>query len=600
MQGRFSLLPLLLACVLIGSTATARAAATTVTITPSANPAQIGQSETITFTVTNNGGPPLTGTLAYGIGGFTRLVSVNGTNGIIVLRRVSQSGPPRTETYRARYQDDPNNSPSPVATLSLVIVEAGGPASKIAFGSSANPTFIGQVTTYTAAVLGSITFPPTGTVSFNFGDGSAVAVQPLATTGVATAIHAYTTAGSYAVTATYSGDSNNPAVTAPTVGQVVSDSGSSSALTFVPMSPCRLLDTRNAAGPFGAPAIANGATRSFAVPQGACNIPAAAAAYSVNVTVVPLGPLNYLTVWPTGAPQPAVSLLNSNDGRIKANAAIVPAGTGGAISMFVNGSAATDVIVDINGYFIPSAPTGLAFFPLTPCRVVDTRTPAAPLAGPSLSAGQTRDFPVQSGRCHIPASAQAYSFSAIGISPAGTGYLQFWPTGQAQPTTSTLTLRPGMPIANAAIVQAGAGGSISAYASSNTDVVIDVNGYFGPAAVGGVYLHTVPPCRAIDTRNNYFPPFPGTYTVSIQGGPCAPPDSATAYVLNATVVPLAPVQFLTLWPSIRAQPEASTLNATDGVTTSNMAIVPTENGAIDAYSPDSTHLLLDLSGYFAP
>ena len=43
-----------------------------------------------------------------------------------------------------------------------------------------------------------------------------------------------------------------------------------------------------------------------------------------------------------------------------------------------------------------------------------------------------------------------------------------------------------------------------------------------------------------------------------------------------------------------------TLNAGDGAVTSNMAIVPTTNGSVSAFATDSTHLLLDISAYFAP
>jgi len=44
----------------------------------------------------------------------------------------------------------------------------------------------------------------------------------------------------------------------------------------------------------------------------------------------------------------------------------------------------------------------------------------------------------------------------------------------------------------------------------------------------------------------------------------------------------------------------STLNAIDGVVTSNMAVVPTNNGSIDAYASQMTQLVLDISSYFAP
>src|SRR5512143_1314289 len=101
-------------------------------------------------------------------------------------------------------------------------------------------------------------------------------------------------------------------------------------LRFIATTPCRVADTRNATGPFGGPSIAAGSARDFAIPSSACGIPSTAAAYALNVTVVPQGKLGFLTVWPSGQAQPLVSLLNSTDGRIKANAAIMAAGVAGA------------------------------------------------------------------------------------------------------------------------------------------------------------------------------------------------------------------------------------------------------------------------------
>ena len=127
--------------------------------------------------------------------------------------------------------------------------------------------------------------------------------------------------------------------------------GGTGALNFYPVTPCRVADTRNAAGPFGGPEMAAGSTRSFAIPASSCFVPSTAAAYSVNITVVPDAALGYLTAWPAGAAQPYVSTLNSWDGSVVANAAIIPAGTGAAIGIFVSNS--THVILDINGYFAP-------------------------------------------------------------------------------------------------------------------------------------------------------------------------------------------------------------------------------------------------------
>ena len=82
-----------------------------------------------------------------------------------------------------------------------------------------------------------------------------------------------------------------------------------------------------------------------------CGASSLAQAYVFNASVVPVGGLGYLTLWPDGATKPLVSTLNSWDGTVVANAAIVPAGTGGAIDVYVTNP--THVILDINGYFAP-------------------------------------------------------------------------------------------------------------------------------------------------------------------------------------------------------------------------------------------------------
>lgn len=268
---------------------------------------------------------------------------------------------------------------------------------------------------------------------------------------------------------------------------------------FVPVTPCRIADTRNASGPFGGPALASQSSRSFVIPSSSCGIPSTAAAYSLNVTVVPSGSLGYITIWPTGQAQPVVSTMNSLDGRIKSNAAIVPAGTGGAVSVFATD--ATNVILDINGYFVPVTTAGaLNYYPVTPCRVADTRNSTGSLGGPSLAGNQTRSIPVLSSTCGIPSSAQAYSLNFTAIPQGALGYLSVWPAGQSQPLVSTLNAPTGTLTANAAIVPAGSGGAIDLFVTNTTNMVIDVNGYFAPAGTGGLSLYTLAPCRVLDTR----------------------------------------------------------------------------------------------------
>ena len=187
---------------------------------------------------------------------------------------------------------------------------------------------------------------------------------------------------------------------------------------FVPVTPCRVVDTRGNHNP-----IQGGSSRDFAVPQlGGCGIPTTAAAYSLNVTIVPHGYLGFLTIWPAGKQRPVVSTMNSPDGRVKANAAIVAAGRNGAVSVFVTQT--TDVILDVDGYFSSASGSTLAFYPLTPCRVLDTRKPNGNLGGPYLQSGQKRDFPVLESNCNIPGSAQAYSlnFTVVPYQDESLGY----------------------------------------------------------------------------------------------------------------------------------------------------------------------------------
>lgn len=370
---------------------------------------------------------------------------------------------------------------------------------------------------------------------------------------------------------------------------------------FVPVTPCRLVDTRQTHDP-----IQGGTSQSFIVPQlGGCDIPTSALAYSLNVTVAPHRPLGYLTIWPNGEQQPTVSTMNSPDGRVKANAAIVPAGFQNAVNVYATDT--TDVILDINGYFAPPSSGTYEFYPLPPCRIVDTRNLDGPLGGPFLQAQQARDFPILTSTC-IPAGVtpSAYSLNVTVVPhPAGQqlGYLTVWPKGHAQPNVSTLNNLTATVVANAAIVPAGTGGDIEVYGYNSTDLLIDINGYFAAPGTGGLSFYPAAPCRVLDTRAvGNGQPFSGTLTppVNVTNSVCSPPANAQAYALNATVVPSGNLGYLTLWPDGQQIPLVSTLNAVDGYVTSNMAIVPTSNGSVDAYAAGLTQLIVDISGYFAP
>ncbi|MGD0908784.1 MAG: choice-of-anchor D domain-containing protein [Candidatus Acidiferrales bacterium] len=472
------------------------------------------------------------------------------------------------------------------------IVSSLSPASVTAGGSG-----------FTLTVNG-ISFAPGATVNFN---GSPRTMTFTSATQLTTLIAAedIASAGWNQVTVANpgAGASNAVAFTVNS-GSVAPVTGV--ALRYVAVAPCRLADTRTTPiGPFAGPSITGGTSRSFTIPQSStCNIPPAAAAYSLNVAVIPSSPLGFLTLWPTGQAQPVAAIVSSVDGRVRSNAAIVPAGANGAISVYASNT--TDVVLDINGYFTTD-PSALQFYPVTPCRVVDTRPtngPNGPLAGPSLTGNTSRTFPLPTSPCNLPATAQAYSLNLTAVPQEPLGYLTAWPAGQTQPGTANLSSTTGTVTSNAAIMPAGTNGSIDVYASNNTDLIIDVNGYFAPAGTGGLSLYTLPPCRVLDTRQlsdaQTAQAFSGELDANIQASACGVPTGAQAYVLNATVVPSAPLGYLTLWPQGTAQPLAATVSAIDQTATSNLAIVPTTNELISLFAANPTQLVLDIFGYFAP
>lgn len=576
---------------------------TNTTLSSSANPVVAGNPVTFTITVTDGGSTPLTGPVGFSINGQPAN-DLALSNGVASLQ-VTFQNPPRTVQVTATYRGDASTAPSSATPLNQVVAAAPGlAATTVSIASSINPAYTYQTITYTATVAGGSAMSPTGTVSFYIGPAAPPIIRPLVN-GVATATNTFGTGGNYPISASYSGDSNNQGSSSSTLGQVIQSGGTtgpggtSEALQFIPITPCRVVDTRNPAGSFGGPTITGGQTRSFPIQNSDCGIGPYPVAYSLNVTAIPNGPLNYLSVWPAGQPQPPVSLLNSPDGRVKANAAIVGAGNGDAINVYAYTPTSTDVIIDINGYFQAPIQNGLVFYPLTPCRLVDTRSGTGPLAGPYLTGGQARVFPI-SGNCQIPPTAQAYSLNITAIPAGPLGWLTIWPTGQTQPIVSTLNAPTGVNTANAALVPAGTNGQLSVFVTNDADLLLDVNGYFAPPAAGGLSLYTIPPCRVLDTRQLPDSPYPGVFSVDVQGSTCSLPASASAYILNATVIPPAPLNYLTLWPAEQNQPVVSTLNAPDGTITSNMAIVPTTDGLVDTYASNPTQLILDISGYFAP
>jgi hypothetical protein len=135
-----------------------------------------------------------------------------------------------------------------------------------------------------------------------------------------------------------------------------------------------------------------------------------------------------------------------------------------------------------NGYEYRVVPTGAKFYPVTPCRVVDTRVPtdsAAVKRGNFLD-DEVRAYTLsQSTDCPgLPTDAKAWSLNVQLRPISQAAYLIAFPDGVTQPAVSTLVAWPDRWRVNNAIVPAGASAAFDVYCQYASRVVIDVNGYF--------------------------------------------------------------------------------------------------------------------------
>ncbi|MEO6326424.1 MAG: hypothetical protein ABIT01_16360 [Thermoanaerobaculia bacterium] len=117
------------------------------------------------------------------------------------------------------------------------------------------------------------------------------------------------------------------------------------------LTPCRLLDTRLAAGNLGGPALANGVERTFSV-AGQCGIPPGARAISANVTAVNASTAGLIRLFATHSGPSAASAVSFAAGKSRANNAIIwLSPEQGLTALFEGASGSTHLIIDVNGAF---------------------------------------------------------------------------------------------------------------------------------------------------------------------------------------------------------------------------------------------------------
>jgi hypothetical protein len=275
---------------------------------------------------------------------------------------------------------------------------------------------------------------------------------------------------------------------------------------YNPLVPARILDTRDGTG--GGARLGQGQSLNLQV-AGRGGVPASGVQAAVlNVAVTGTTGASFLTVYPTGEARPLAANLNWVPGDTVSNRVMAKLGSGGMVTIF-NNVGATDVVVDVGGWYTDASQTGTAggtYTAVPPSRLLDTRDGTGGFSG-FLGGGGTIDVQI-TGRGGVPTQGvSAVILNATVTQPQGPGFLTIFPAGAARPLASDLNYAPGEDRPNLVVVQVSpqlrtgpggscpppngcakpdpynvAGGKVSLFSSVTTHVVFDVAGWFTTVA----------------------------------------------------------------------------------------------------------------------
>jgi hypothetical protein len=260
----------------------------------------------------------------------------------------------------------------------------------------------------------------------------------------------------------------------------------------------------------------------------------------------------------------------------------------------------------------------LQFYPLSrPIRLLDTRPGFAGCDAPGaqIPGGTSRTQTAAGRTCDgllIPTTARALTGNITTVQSGG-GFLTLYPSDATQPTVANSNYLPNEIVNNVFTVGLGAAdGAFKIFVTSNTHIVVDVTGYYAPPGAGGLYFHPLPtPIRLLETR----PGFTGCFApgVPLTGGAEVPqqarltcggvtiPNNAQAIVGNATVVQPGAGGFLTLWPSGNTRPTVASSNFLAGeIVNGPFTVGLGANGQFMMFSTATTHIVVDVLGYYSP
>ena len=241
--------------------------------------------------------------------------------------------------------------------------------------------------------------------------------------------------------------------------------------------------------------------------------------------------------------------------------------------------------------------------------MLDTRN-AVGYSGSKPAAGSSVAVPVR-GLYGVPSNATAVAVQVTATATQGPTFLSVLPTGTAPGLTSNLNAdAAGATIANLAIVPIGPDGSITVYTSAAAHLILDLSGWWTPVTteVAGGRYQPIGPNRILDTRpisrKNYVGSKPAAQTatvVQVTGVEGVPITGVSAVSVNITLVDPSGPGFVQTAPAAQLIPgQSSTMNVVSaGQVIAASTLVPVDaNGRIAIYAEPSTHLIVDVNGWF--
>jgi Ca2+-binding RTX toxin-like protein len=391
-----------------------------------------------------------------------------------------------------------------------------------------------------------------------------------------------------------------PPVTPPVVPPVIPPAV---ARAFAALYPFRAADTRpSESGLVDVPKAKVAGTSVLEVPlTGLAGIPTTGvAAISMNVTVVDSEAAGYVTAFPCGA-VPATSSVNFAAGQVVANAVIAAVSDAGHVCFFSN--VRTDVVVDVNGWY----PAGAGLTVVTPARAFDTRVGqhgVLDVAQTKIAAGSFVDVPLADVFGSAVGTVAAVSMNVTVDGPSAAGFLTVYPCG-TMPDSSSVNFVAGETVANTVIAPLSSSGHACFFASQDTDVIVDVNGWLAP----GSGFTPVDPTRVFDTRSGQGGAIDvakrkvaGAHVLGVEldnlfGSPAA--GQVDAVSLNVTVDGTEGAGYVAVFPC-GSMPSVSSVNFVANETVANAVIAPlSATGTVCFYSSMPTDLVVDVNGWFS-